>query len=176
MSKSQKSKSLLALAGFGAAVAAAGWFGAQHSPKDPNTRRWYEQLDKPSYDPPDYVFPIVWTGLYTLIAISGWRVWQAERSHQRSKALALWAGQLLSNAEWTEFFFGMHRPKLAMADVLALEAMIVRYMSVARKVDRTAALCFIPYAAWVGFATVLNADIARRNPDAWKKFPRPEAA
>jgi len=60
--------------------------------------------------------------------------------------------------------------------VAALESMIVRYIATARKVDTTAALCFVPYAAWVGFATVLNADIARRNPGAWKKFPRPRAA
>ena len=54
--------------------------------------------------------------------------------------------------------------------------MIVRYIATARKVDTGAALCFVPYAAWVGFATVLNADIARRNPEAWKKFPQPKAA
>ena len=67
-------------------------------------------------------------------------------------------------------------PVRALADVAALESMIVRYIAAARKVDSTAALCFVPYAAWVGFATVLNADIARRNPDAWKKFPHPRAA
>jgi tryptophan-rich sensory protein len=173
---SNKTKSLLALAGFGAAVAGAAWFGSRYSPKDPCTRLWYSRLDKPSYNPPDYVFPIVWSSLYALMAISGWRVWQEEDSPERSKALKLWAAQLASNAEWTRLFFGEHRPVRALADVAALETMIARYIATARKVDSTAALCFVPYAAWVGFATVLNADIARRNPDAWKKLPRPRAA
>src|SRR5581483_8336140 len=96
-----KSKSLLALAGFGAAVAAAGVFGARYSPRDARTKLWYSRLEKPSYNPPDYVFPIVWTALYSLMAISGWRVWNGENSEERSRALRLWAAQLVSNAEWT---------------------------------------------------------------------------
>ncbi len=172
----KNTKSLLALAGFGAAVAGAAWFGSRYSPKDPRTKLWYSRLEKPSYNPPDYVFPIVWSTLYSLMAISGWRVWQGEDSPERSRALRLWAAQLASNAEWTKLFFGEHRPVRALADVVALESMIVRYIATARKVDTGAALCFVPYAAWVGFAAVLNADIARRNPDARKKFPRPRAA
>lgn len=171
-----KSKSLLALAGFGAAVAGAAWFGSRYSPKDPRTKLWYNRLDKPSYNPPDYVFPVVWSSLYALMAISGWRVWNAEDSPERSRALRLWATQLASNAEWTKLFFGKHQPVSALIDVVGLESMIVRYIATARKVDTGAALCFVPYAAWVGFATVLNADIARRNPEAWKKFPHPKAA
>lgn len=172
----KNSKSLLALAGFGAAVAGAAWFGSRYSPKDPRTKLWYSRLDKPSYNPPDYIFPVVWSTLYALMAISGWRVWQGEDSAERSRALRLWAAQLASNAEWTKLFFGQHRPVGALVDIVGLESMIVRYISSARKVDAAAAWCFVPYAAWVGFATVLNADIARRNPDARKKFPRPEAA
>jgi translocator protein len=173
---STKSKSVLALAGFGAAVAAAGWFGARHSPKDLRTKLWYSRLDKPNFNPPDYVFPVVWTSLYAMIAISGWRVWEAESSEERSRALRLWASQLASNAEWTKIFFGQHRPTLALADPVMLEATIVKYILAADKVDRAAALCFVPYAAWVAFAGVLNAEIARRNPDAYKKLPRSRAA
>ncbi len=172
----KNSKSLLALAGFGAAVAGAAWFGSRYSPKDPRTKLWYSRLDKPSYNPPDYIFPVVWSTLYALMAISGWRVWQGEDSAERSRALRLWAAQLASNAEWTKLFFGQHRPVGALVDIVGLESMIVRYIASARKVDAAAAWCFVPYAAWVGFASVLNADIARRNPDARKKFPRPEAA
>jgi translocator protein len=169
-------KSLLALAGFGAAVAGAAWYGSRYSPRDARTRLWFSQLDKPGYNPPDYIFPIVWSALYTLMAISGWRVWSGPDSPERKRALRLWAEQLASNAQWTKLFFGEHRPVAALIDVVALESMIVRYIVNARKVDTAAALCFVPYAAWVGFATVLNADIARRNPNAHRKFPRPEAA
>lgn len=176
MSKSSKSKSLLVLAGFGAAVAAAGWFGSRRSPKDARTKLWYDRLEKPSYNPPDYVFPVVWTSLYALMAVSGWRVWQTQGSEARSHALRLWAGQLTSNAQWTNLFFGLHRPVLALADIILLETLIVKYIVAAKEVDRPAALCFVPYAAWVAFAAVLNTDIARRNAEAHRKFPRPRVA
>lgn len=166
-------KKPLALLGFGAAVAAAGWFGARYSPRDPDTRRWYEQLKKPPFDPPDAVFPIVWTALYSLIAVSGWRVWIAEPSAERSRALRIWATQLVVNAEWTHIFFGRHRPRQALADVVALESLIVSYIATADQVDRAAAICFVPYAAWVAFATLLNAEIVRLNPDAAQIEPLP---
>lgn len=168
--------SRLALFGFGAAVAAAGWFGAHYSPRDARTRLWYRRLDKPAYDPPAYVFPIVWTALYTLIAISGWRVWQQKDSPQRSRALRLWASQLATNAEWTRLFFGEHRPKHSLVNVLSLQALIVAYILAANEVDRTAAALFYPYAGWVAFATLLNAEIVRRNPDAARMFPRSRIA
>lgn len=172
----KQKESLVALAGFAAVVAAAGWFGARNSPKDPRAKLWYSRLKKPSYNPPDYVFPIVWTGLYSLIAVSGWRVWESENSPERTRALWLWATQLASNAEWTKIFFGEHRPTLALVDIVGLETAIVKYIAAAEKVDRPAALCFVPYAAWVAFAAVLNAEIALRNPRAYKKFPRPKSA
>jgi translocator protein len=157
-----RSHSLLALAGFGLATAGAAWYGAHYSRKG-NRDSWYRDLRKPSFTPPDEVFPIVWTGLYALIAWSGWRVWCAAPSRERRTALRLWISQLTANAQWSKLFFGEHHPVLALADVVALEKMIFSYMRSARKVDPAAANAFIPYAAWVGFATVLNAEIARLN-------------
>ena len=84
---------------------------------------------------------------------------------ERNRALRLWVSQLAANAQWSKLFFGQHRPTLALADVLALEGTIASYIAAARKVDRAAANAFIPYGAWVAFATVLNAEIARRNPE-----------
>ena len=169
----RKSKSLYALLGFGATVAAAGWFGARHSPRQRRAKLWYERLKKPAYNPPNYVFPIVWTALYSLIAVSGWRIWEAGASPERTRALTLWASQLTANAAWTEIFFGEHQPKLALADIAALEAMIVAYILNAKQVDGPAAACFVPYAAWVAFAAVLNEEIVRLNPKAERLFPRP---
>jgi benzodiazapine receptor len=164
MSKT-RSQSLWVLAGFGLATAGAAWYGTRYSRKGNRDAR-YRELDKPSFTPPDAVFPVVWTSLYALIAWSGWRVWSAAPSRQRSAALRLWISQLAANAKWSKLFFGPQRPTLALADVLALEGMITSYISAARKVDRAAANALIPYAAWVAFATVLNAEIARRNPEA----------
>ena len=176
MPQKQRPKSLLALAVFGGAALAAGLYGARYSPKDPATRLWYGRLRKPSYTPPDYLFPIVWTVLYSMIAVSGWRVWSAQPSWRRRKALKLWAEQLIANAKWTKLFFGRHRPTLALIDIVAMESIILEYISAARKVDRTAALLFVPYMGWVAFATVLNADIALHNLDARSKFPGPKVA
>jgi benzodiazapine receptor len=160
---SQRTSSLLALAGFGLATAGAAWYGARYS-RNGNRDSWYRDLNKPSFTPPDKVFPVVWTSLYALMAWSGWRIWSAAPSRQRNAALRLWISQLTANAQWSKLFFGQHRPTLALADVMALELMIFSYMKSARKVDRAAANAFIPYAAWVAFATVLNAEIARLNP------------
>ena len=173
---SQRKKSLVALAGFCAAVAGAAWYGSRYSPRDARTRLWYSRLDKPSFHPPQAVYPVVWTALYALMAVSGWRVWSAESSEERSHALKLWVAQLASNAEWTKLFFGEHRPLRALVDVALLEAAILKYIAAASKVDRTAAACFVPYAGWVAFAAVLNAAIVRRNPGARKLLPRAHVA
>ncbi|HEY6765516.1 MAG TPA: TspO/MBR family protein [Candidatus Sulfotelmatobacter sp.] len=158
----EKSRSLAALAGFGLVTAGVAWYGSRYSKghRDP----WYRTLDKPKFTPPDEVFPIVWTALYASIAWSGWRVWSAQPSPDRRRALRLWMSQLASNAEWSKLFFGDRRPDLALVDIVALETAIVRYIVAARKVDPAAAYALLPYFAWVGFATVLNYEIDRRNP------------
>ena len=160
MSKTSN-RSWLALAGFGLATAGAAWYGSHYSKgnRDP----WYRHLDKPEFTPRDEVFPIVWTSLYILIAWSGWRVWNAAPSRHRRAALELWITQLIANAKWSKLFFGEHRLIASVVDSVALQGTILSYINQARKVDRAAAVAFIPYAAWVAFATVLNAEIARRN-------------
>jgi tryptophan-rich sensory protein len=158
-------RSLLALAGFGLATAGAAWYGARYSRNGAHSS-WYRSLNKPSFTPPDKALPVVWTTLYALMAWSGYRVWSAAPSRQRNAALRLWMSQLAANAKWSKLFFGEHRPTLALADIIALEGTILSYINAARKVDRAAANAFIPYAAWVAFATVLNAEFARLNPRA----------
>ncbi len=168
MSRS-KSTSLIALAAFGAATAGAAWVGARyrHGTR-PDT--WYRELDKPSFTPPDAAFRVVWTGLYAMIAFSGWRVWCAAPSRDRNRALGLWIAQLAANAHWSKSFFGQQRLLAALGDDVALERIVLSYVAAARKVDPLAANMFIPYAAWVAFASVLNAEIARRNPDSESAF------
>jgi translocator protein len=158
----RKSRSLLALAGFGLVTAGAAWYGSRYSHRG-SRDTWYRHLDKPSFTPPAEVFPVVWVSLYAMIAWSGWRIWSAAPSRERKYALRLWISQLSANAKWSKLFFGEHRPTLALADAIALEGMIFSYIKAAWKVDHAAANAFIPYAAWVAFAAVLNAEIARLN-------------
>ena len=106
----EKSRSLLALAGFGLATAGAAWYGSRSYRRNGDGDLWYRSLAKPKFTPPDAVFPIVWTSLYAMMAWSGWRVWSAAPSRERRKALRLWISQLSANAKWSKLFFGEHRP------------------------------------------------------------------
>jgi len=170
-----KKSSWVALAGFGAVVGGVAWLGSRKSPRDLRTKLWYQRLKKPPFNPPDAVFPVVWSMLYALMAYSGWRTWEQPLSLPRRRALLLWATQLGLNAGWAQLFFGSHRPRLALADVVAMETAILAYIREVGGVDPVAAVCFVPYAAWVAFATLLNAEIVRRNPEAEKIRPRPSA-
>jgi benzodiazapine receptor len=159
----EQARSVLALAGFGLVTAGAAWYGSRYSRRESRST-WYRNLEKPKFAPPQNVYPVVWTMLYAAMAWSGWRIWSAAPSRERKQALRLWLSQLTTNAKWSKYFFGEHSPRLALADSLALEMMIFSYMKAARKVDPAAANAFIPYAAWVAFATVLNSEIIRMNP------------
>lgn len=121
---------------------------------------WYGSLAKPAFNPPSWVFGPVWTVLYVLIAIAGWRIWRAA---PRSTAMLLWAAQMVLNWLWSPAFFGAEAPWLAFAIILALLAAIVSFMGSAWRHDRVAVWLFAPYAAWVTFATLLNGSIAVMN-------------
>jgi translocator protein len=125
---------------------------------------WYRRLKKPPFQPPASVFPPVWTALYTLMAISAWRVWKQPESPERKRALALWGAQLAANGAWSWLFFGKRWPEAALADIGALAVALTAYTWKAARVDRPAAWLMAPYLAWIAFAGVLNAEIVRRNP------------
>lgn len=117
---------------------------------------WYAGLNKPSWNPPSWVFGPVWSALYTLMAVAAWLVWSRGGWKTQGRALTLYLGQLVLNAAWTPLFFGLHRPDLALIDITALFVMIVATMVAFFKVHRVAGLLLLPYLLWVGFASVLN--------------------
>ena len=121
---------------------------------------WYAGLIKPSFNPPNWIFAPVWTLLYLLIAIAGWRIWQRD---PRSTAMTAWFIQLGLNFVWSPVFFGAHRIGLALAIIVALLAAILSFIATAWPRDRVASWLFVPYAAWVSFATALNAAVWRLN-------------
>lgn len=124
---------------------------------------WYETLRRPSWTPPNWAFPVVWTVLYIAIGVSGWIVWEAQGA---GLAMALWLLQLILNAAWSWLFFGRQRMDLAFVDVCALFATILAYIAAALPVSQTAALLFVPYAVWVATAAALNRSVWRLNPEA----------
>jgi tryptophan-rich sensory protein len=122
---------------------------------------WYAGLTKASFNPPNWVFAPVWTILYVLIAIAGWRVWI--RGGFRSTAMKLWLAQIALNFSWTPVFFGAHLTVLGLVIIVATLIVIVAFIAAAWPRDRVAAWLFVPYALWVAFATSLNAAIVALN-------------
>lgn len=164
----QRARARNVLAGLGFAAAsfgAAAFGGLAMRGKGRPDGAWYQALDKPSFQPPSWLFAPVWSALYGAIAYSGYRIYQSPDSPERSTALKLWATQLALNAAWTPTFFGARRPGLALGDIAALDAAATAYVVVAAKVDKRAAQILAPYLAWLGFATVLNASIVVKNRD-----------
>ncbi|MCA9091507.1 MAG: tryptophan-rich sensory protein [Planctomycetaceae bacterium] len=117
---------------------------------------WYAGLDKPSFNPPGWIFGPVWTLLYIAIALAGWWVWEHRR---QSVAMKIWWIQLALNFIWSPVFFSAHQIGLALSVIVALLFAIIAFIVTTWERERAAAVMFIPYAAWVGFASVLNASI-----------------
>ncbi|MBV9347053.1 MAG: tryptophan-rich sensory protein [Pseudolabrys sp.] len=117
---------------------------------------WYASLNKPAFNPPNWVFAPVWTTLYVLIAIAGWRTFRRE---PRSLAMNLWLAQMALNFSWSPVFFGAHWIGAALMIIAVLLATILAFIATAWQSDRASALLFVPYAAWVAFATLLNASL-----------------
>jgi tryptophan-rich sensory protein len=126
--------------------------------------RWYRALEKPPWNPPDAVFGPVWTALYATIAASTARAMAGGTDEQRrSVERALWVNMAL-NAGWCWLFFTAERPRLALAEIVVLEASTLDLLRRVNQVDATAHWLLAPYAAWNGFAATLNASIVLRNP------------
>ena len=130
---------------------------------------WYKSLRLPPYHPPRWVFGPVWSALYGLMATSGYRVWKAPPSKARTRALTLWGTQLALNGAWAPLFFGARRPRAALADLLALVGVVAAYAATSQKVDKPAAAMMIPYLGWLGFASLLNEEVVRRN-RGWRRW------
>ncbi|UDF31160.1 UNVERIFIED_ORG: tryptophan-rich sensory protein [Roseateles sp. XES5] len=129
--------------------------GASNVPDD-----WYQSLAKPSFNPPNWVFAPVWSLLYIVIGVVGARTWLSLR---RSMAMRLWFAQMLLNFAWSPVFFGLRDPTSAMVIILGLLVSVAGFIAVSWRQDRTAALLFLPYLAWVAFASALNGAILALN-------------
>ncbi len=145
---------LLGFLGLSALVWAAG--GALTAAGLPG---WYPSLRAPPGTPPDWLFGPVWTVLYALIGVSAWLVWRdvMVAAHRKRGALRAWGWQLLLNALWTPFFFGLHMPGPALVCIAALLVAIVVTIVQFWRLRRGAALMLVPYLAWTCYASYLNA-------------------
>lgn len=121
---------------------------------------WYQDLRKPAFNPPNWIFGPVWTVLYIFIAVAGWRTWLKA---PRSAAMAFWYGQMGLNWAWSPLFFTAHMMWAAFAVIVAMFALILLFIRARWHSDRVSAALFLPYAAWTGFAGLLNLSLAMLN-------------
>lgn len=134
-------------------------FATQSSVND-----WYLELNKPSFNPPNWIFAPVWTVLYIMMGVAAGIVWAKGFYHIWVKtALYHFGIQLLFNALWSIIFFGFKNPFGALLIILALLVLLIFTIKWFKVVSRTAAYLLIPYLLWVCFATALNYKIWELN-------------
>ena len=124
---------------------------------------WYPEINKPSWNPPGWVFGPVWSALYLMMGISAWLVWKST-SFENSKLALGWFGfHLLLNVLWSIVFFGLKQPGWAVVEIVVLWLSIVLTMVFFFRHSRLAAGILVPYWLWVSFATFLNYTIWTLN-------------
>lgn len=126
---------------------------------------WYLALEKPAWQPPDWLFGPVWTLIYALAALASISAWQGTTDRRgRNRILVLFAVNAFLNVFWSLLFFRMHRPDWALVEVVFLWLSIVALVVGLRPFSKASTWLLLPYLAWVTFAAVLNLAIVRLNP------------
>jgi benzodiazapine receptor len=154
-------RSVIGLAAFLAACFAAAGLGSVFAAHSVST--WYQELARPSWNPPDWVFGPVWTILYTLMAVAAWLVWRRAGFVRNPWPLVWFCLQLFLNVLWSAVFFGLRSPGEGMAMLVALWLAILVTTTQFWRVRAVAGVLMLPYLAWAAFAGVLNFAIWRMN-------------
>lgn len=125
---------------------------------------WFDNLYKPSWNPPSYIFGPVWIALYFLMGVSFWLIWKSNAlPYQKNNAMIVFGLQLGLNFCWSIVFFRFHSPALALANIVLMLIFIFITMISFAPLSRLASLLLVPYILWVGFASVLNLTIWSMN-------------
>jgi tryptophan-rich sensory protein len=125
---------------------------------------WYANLNKPSFNPPNWIFGPVWTTLYILMGIAVFLVWQKGLDNIFVRlAIICFIIQLTLNAAWTPLFFGLRSPLAGLVDIILLLSAINLTTLLFLRISKPAAVLLVPYMLWVLFATILNASIFLMN-------------
>ena len=122
---------------------------------------WYDELNKPWFQPPGWMFGPVWTTLLTLLAVATWQI--ARRGEVARPALRLYAVHLVLNMTWSLCFFTLSRPLWALADIVVLDAVMIGMVIRYGRIHRPSGWFLVPYAIWLGLATTINVWIVLHN-------------
>lgn len=120
---------------------------------------WYQTLNKPSFNPPDWIFGPVWTTLYILMGIAIWLVWKNKPSKIRTTSIRIFWLQLFFNIFWTYLFFGIQRIDLGFFEIIFLIFLISLNIIYFFKINKNASYLLVPYLIWVLYASILNYNI-----------------
>jgi len=137
---------------------------------------WFAALDKPSFMPPGWAFPVAWTLLYIGLGLSLAMILHARGARGRALALALFFAQLALNYAWSPLFFAAHKVDLAFLVIVAMIVLAAATALLFRRIRPVAALLLLPYLAWLCFAAALNFEIGRLNPGAETLAPAGSSA
>ncbi len=124
---------------------------------------WYSTLNRSSLTPPNYLFPIAWTILYTIIAICGWLIWRASSFPGLRLIKALYVLQLMLNWSWTPWFFRYHLTGVSLVSLVVMDSAVIMIIYLGYAKVRPVSLLMIPYLLWILFATHLNFYIWQYN-------------
>lgn len=133
---------------------------------------WYRTLNKPKWNPPNWLFPVAWTILFTVMGIASWLVWREGRSGREEDlstspeaktALKIYGVHLVFNTLWSIIFFGMRKLGWAFVELLILWNLVAATIVSFYRVKPTAGLMLIPYLLWTTFAGILNLTVWRMN-------------
>jgi len=124
---------------------------------------WYKGLNKPAFNPPNWLFGPAWTLLYFLMGVSLYLVWNKKNSKQKKTALIFFSLQLALNSLWSVIFFGMRQPLIAFLEIIILWLFILLTIIKFFPISKKSAYLLIPYLLWVTFASVLNFYIVKLN-------------
>jgi benzodiazapine receptor len=127
-----------------------------------NIESWYVTLNKPSFNPPNYLFGPVWTSLYVLMGISFFLIWNSTKAG-KNKLIGIYLFQLALNFLWSFIFFKFHALGIAAIEIIILWMSILMMIIMFYKTNKWAGLINIPYLLWVSFASVLNISIYLLN-------------
>lgn len=130
----------------------------------PSIKGWYNSIQKPSFNPPNWIFGPAWTILYILMGLSLFFVWKTSSKKNNIKPeIFIFTIQLILNIAWSFLFFGLHNPFIAFLGIITLWIFIVLTIYKFQEINKLSALLLIPYLLWVTFAAFLNFSIWRLN-------------
>ncbi|MDE3251283.1 MAG: tryptophan-rich sensory protein [Bacteroidota bacterium] len=124
---------------------------------------WYAGLQKPSFNPPNWIFGPVWTLLYFLMGVSFYLIWKEHKSSLRNKAMVWFGVQFLLNFCWSMIFFHFHQTGWALVEIGCMWVAILITILQFGKISSLAAWLLVPYISWVSFASILNYAIWQLN-------------